>query len=61
MRIWKTILLGPRGLKVEERAHEILGTLARLRGDFEKLQENFRVLGKHLVNAQAAMLTLKKR
>ena len=50
----QTILLGLRGMKVEERAHEILNTLARLRADFEKLQENFRVLGKHLTNAQGS-------
>ena len=30
----QTILLGLRGMKVEERAHEILNTLARLRADF---------------------------
>jgi DNA anti-recombination protein RmuC len=45
---------------VEERAREILGTLARLRGDFEKLQENFRVLGKHLVNAQGGYADTEK-
>jgi DNA anti-recombination protein RmuC len=56
----QTILLGLRGLKVEERAHEILGTLARLRSDFEKLQENFRVLGKHLVNAQGSYADTEK-
>ncbi len=50
----QTILLGLRGMKVEERAHEILNTLARLRADFEKLQESFRVLGKHLTNAQGS-------
>jgi DNA recombination protein RmuC len=50
----QTILLGLRGMKVEERAHEILNTLARLRGDFEKFQESFRVLGKHVTNAQAS-------
>src|SRR5438874_5641123 len=41
----QTILLGLRGMKVEERAQEILGELSRLRGDFAKIQENFRVLG----------------
>ena len=50
----QTILLGLRGMQVEERAQEILNTLARLRGDFEKVQENFRVLGKHLTNAQGS-------
>ena len=48
------ILLGLRGMQVEERAQEILNTLARLRGDFEKVQESFRVLGKHITNAQGA-------
>src|SRR6202162_5446226 len=47
----QTILLGLRGMKVEERAQEILGELSRLRGDFQKIQENFRVLGRHLSNA----------
>jgi len=47
----QTILLGLRGMKVEERAQEILAELGRLRGDFEKIQENFRVLGRHLNNA----------
>ena len=47
----QTILLGLRGMKVEERAQEILGELSRLRGDFEKIQENFRILGRHLNNA----------
>jgi DNA recombination protein RmuC len=56
----QTILLGLRGMKVEERAHEILNTLNRLRGDFEKLQENFRVLGKHLTNAQGSYADTEK-
>jgi DNA recombination protein RmuC len=47
----QTILLGLRGMKVEQQAQEILAALSRLRGDFDKLQENFRVLGKHLTNA----------
>jgi DNA recombination protein RmuC len=47
----QTILLGLRGMKVEERAQEILNALQRLRSDFERLEENFRVLGRHLTNA----------
>jgi len=50
----QTILLGLRGMKVEGRAHEILNSLQRLRNDFDKLQETFRVLGKHLTNAQGS-------
>ena len=56
----QTILLGLRGMKVEERAQEILAMLARLRGDFEKLQENFRILGKHLTNAQGSYTETEK-
>src|SRR5438046_6595136 len=41
-------------MKVEERAQEILGELSRLRGDFAKIQENFRVLGRHLANASGS-------
>src|SRR3984893_6562649 len=50
----QTILLGLRGMKVEARAQEILAELSRLRGDFEKIQENFRVLGRHLTNASGS-------
>jgi len=47
----QTILLGLRGMKVEQQAQEILATLSRLRGDFERVQENFRLRGKHITNA----------
>jgi DNA recombination protein RmuC len=56
----QTILLGLRGMKVEERAQEILAKLGRLRGDFEKIQENFRVLGRHLTNATGSYLETEK-
>jgi DNA recombination protein RmuC len=50
----QSILLGLRGLRIEQRAREITGYLARLQGDFEKFQECFDTLGKHLKNAQNA-------
>ena len=56
----QTILLGLRGMKVEERAQEILDSLQRLRGDFDRLQENFRVLGKHITNAQSTYSETEK-
>jgi DNA recombination protein RmuC len=56
----QTILLGLRGLKVEERAQEILGELSRLRGDFSKIQENFRILGRHLANASGSYSETEK-
>jgi DNA recombination protein RmuC len=50
----QTILLGLRGLQVEQRAQEILAALQRLRGDFDRLAENLRLVGKHLGNASGA-------
>jgi DNA recombination protein RmuC len=56
----QTVLLGLRGMKVEERAQEILGALTRLRNDFDKVQENFRVLGRHLTNASGSYADTEK-
>jgi DNA recombination protein RmuC len=56
----QTILLGLRGMKVEERASEILAELECLRGNFEKIQESFRVLGRHLINANGAYSETEK-
>ena len=56
----QTILLGLRGMKVEERAQEILAALTRLRGDFDKFQENFRLVGKHLTNATGSYADTEK-
>jgi Uncharacterized protein conserved in bacteria len=50
----QVILLGLNGMKVEKNAREILNMLNRLRGDFERLQESFRLLGRHLTNAQGS-------
>jgi len=57
----QTILLGLRGMKVEERAQEILGELSRLRSDFAKIQDNFRILGRHLANASGSFTETDKR
>jgi len=46
-----TIALGLKGMQVEARAQEILRELSRLQGDFAKLSETLRVLGRHLTNA----------
>jgi len=56
----QTILLGLRGMKVEERAQEILGELSQLRGDFAKIQESFRILGRHLANASGSYSETEK-
>lgn len=49
----EVIIRGLKGLRIEEKAQEILTHLNRLQGDEHKFRENFDVLGRHLANAQA--------
>lgn len=44
----QTILLGLRGMHVEEQAQEILKNLARLEGDFDRVMNDFTTMGKHI-------------
>ena len=48
----QTILLGLKGMRIEQGAREILENLSRLKNDFLKFTEDFRVLGNHLTNAE---------
>jgi len=49
-----TILLGLRGMKVEESAREIIHHLAGLRGQLARFQEEFRKLGRHVEQAKGS-------
>jgi len=49
-----TILLGLRGLKVEERAKEIIKHLSGLQGQLLKFQEEFRKLGRHIEQSKGS-------
>ena len=57
----QTILLGLKGLKVEESAREMLNALAGLRKDFERFEEPFRLIGKHLENSMKQFADADKR
>ena len=57
----QTILLGLKGLHIEEQAQEILKNLARLSGDFKKFQEEFELVGKHLTNTKTRYDEADKR
>ncbi len=46
----QTILLGLKGMHIEEQAQEILKNLTRLSGDFDKFKSDFDLLGKHVIN-----------
>jgi phosphoribosylaminoimidazole-succinocarboxamide synthase len=48
----QVILLGLRGLRIEQNAREILGVLGRLQVDAGKLREHFDTLGRHITNAK---------
>ncbi len=50
----KTILLGLKGLRVEEGALELVRKLQQLRGEVGRLQEEFGRLGTHLGHAQSS-------
>ncbi len=47
----QAIVLGLRGLRIEDHARDVLAQLARLGGELGRFREEFRVLGKHLTNA----------
>lgn len=57
----QVIIMGLRGMRIEERAKEIFQDLSRLRGDFSKFRDEFDLLGKHLSHAQSSFQSADKR
>lgn len=57
----QAVVLGLRGLRIEERSHEILQQLGRLRGDFDRFHDDFRLLGRHLNNAASSFAGADRR
>lgn len=49
----QTILLSFEGKKIEVRSQQIIRLLQSLQIDYEKVEENMQVLGKHLTNASS--------
>jgi DNA recombination protein RmuC len=47
----QAIVLGLKGMRVEERAHEIIRHLEHLSGEYSKIQKDFSTLGSHIKNA----------
>ncbi len=48
----QVILLGLKGLRIEQNAREIQAALGRLSGDLARFREHFEVLGRHVTNAK---------
>ena len=57
----QTILLGLKGLHIEEQAQDILKSLARLSGDFDRFRTDFEVVGRHLTNTKTKYDEADKR
>ena len=57
----QAIVLGLKGMKIEDRAKEIVAYLSRLQGDFQKFRDEFTLLGKHLGHAQASFQNADRR
>jgi DNA recombination protein RmuC len=57
----QTILLGLKGMRVEESAREIINHLARLKKEFDRFSEAFRLVGRHLENSSKQYQEAEKR
>ena len=57
----QVILLGMRGLRIESRAHEILGRLGLVRSSLDRFTEAFETGGRHLGHAQRQFEEAGKR
>src|SRR5437764_190724 len=57
----QAIVLGLRGLRIEARAQEVVGQLARLAGDPGPPQDDFPVPGRHVTNAAQAHAAADRR
>jgi len=57
----QAIVLGLRGLRIEARAEEVMGHLSRLAADLGRIRDDFRLVGKHLGNAQQAYAAADRR
>jgi len=57
----QTIILGLKGMRVEEHSREILENLSRLEKEFNHFEEAFRLVGQHLDNSQKKFNEAEKR
>jgi DNA recombination protein RmuC len=57
----QTILLGLKGLRVEESARGMLNQLSSLGREFERFEDSFRLVGQHLSNSQSKYQEAEKR
>src|SRR5438552_994896 len=57
----QVVVLGLRGLQIEQHAQEVMAYCAQLQKDFSKFKDDFDLVGKHLGNAQNKFTDAEKR
>jgi DNA recombination protein RmuC len=57
----QTIILGLKGMRVEEGAREIINNLSRIQKEFDNFSEAFRLVGQHLDNSVSKFHEAQKR
>src|SRR5919199_827033 len=57
----QVVLLGLKGLQIEQHAQEVMAYCAQLQKDFGRFREDFDLVGKHLGNAQNKYVDAEKR
>ena len=57
----QVIVLGLRGMQIEEHAHEVMAYVAELDKDFGRFKEDFDLVGTHLGRAQSKFSEADKR
>jgi DNA recombination protein RmuC len=57
----QAIVLGLRGIRIEQNISDVLGNLKRLSKEFDKFSDDFRKIGVHLKNADKCFESADKR
>ncbi len=57
----QVIVLGMRGMQIEQHAHEVMAYVADLQNDFDRFAEDFDLIGTHLGRAQTKFNDADKR
>jgi len=56
-----TIVLGLKGMQIEQHAHEVMAYCAQLQKDFGTFRDDFNTIGKHLGHARSKYAEAEKR
>src|SRR5438046_5482500 len=57
----QVVVLGLKGLQIEQHAHEVMAYCAPLQKDFSKFKDDFDLVGTHLGRAQTKFVDAEKR